>query len=158
MFNVSASVAIDRPIEDVFAYVSDPHKQQNWQPGLYEVKPEGELHTEVRKIMGRRVAHLMKRTEYVPNQTIVYMGTGWGHESLITTRITFFHTGKSTAVTLELDVDTKGMLKSGEPVIERLLQREIKSDLELLKDLLEAHEDLHTAMESKFPKHSDPPR
>lgn len=155
MFTVSAVTSINRPIDDVFDYVSDPHNQQDWQPGLHEVTLEGDTHTEVRKIMGRRVAHILRRVAHEKNKHIRYEAKGRGHETEITTTYTFSSAGPSTTIRLELEIDTKGMLKSGEPTMVRILQREIRSDLEHLKDLLEAHEDLRTVMEAGFEQHGE---
>lgn len=153
MFKVSASVAIHRPIGEVFAYVADPHNQHAWQLGLHEVTVDGNSQSEVRKIMGRRVEHKLEKVEHSENKKISHRGKGHGHESELSRTIGFADNGKSTTVTMDLEVDTKGMLKAGEPVMIRMLEREVRSDLEHLRDILEAHEDLETQMDSKFERH-----
>jgi carbon monoxide dehydrogenase subunit G len=153
MFKISESVDIDKPIDQVFAYVSDPRNRHNWQPGLHEVRVDGGKHREVRKLMGRTVEHDVELTDHVPNAHVTYRATGRGHESTLTTRINFTDIGGSTRVALDLEVDTEGMLTSGEPVIQRIIQREIRSNLEHLKDILEAPADVHAVMEATFPKH-----
>ena len=137
---------------EVFAYVADHRNQYMWQPGLHEVKVDGDIHSEVRKVMGRRVEHHLELTDHVVNERITHKGKGQGHESEYTRHLTFAGDGKSTKVTMEMDLDTKGILKAGEPVLERILHREITSALEQLKDLLEADTDLHSGMDS-FARH-----
>ena len=103
--------------------------------------------------MGRRVEHDVETTEHIANQHVTYRATGRGHESMLTTHIKFTEAGTLTRVALDMEVDTSGMLTSGEPVIQRIIQREIRSNLEHLKDILEAHPDIHTVMEATFPRH-----
>jgi len=116
------------------------------------VKIDGGVHSEVRKVMGRRVEHHLELTDQVVNERITHKGKGNGHESEYTRHLTFAGEGDSTTVTMEMDLDTKGILKAGEPVLERILHREVRSALEQLKDLLEAHTDLHSGMDT-FARH-----
>jgi carbon monoxide dehydrogenase subunit G len=147
LIRVSTSTTIERPVAEVFAYVADHRNQHMWQPGLHEVKVDGDIHSEVRKVMGRRVEHRLELTDHVVNERITHKGKGQGHESEYTRHFLFSGDGKSTKVTMEMDLDTKGILKAGEPVLERILHREITSALEHLKDILEAHSDLGAGME-----------
>ena len=62
MIKVEDSVVIERPVEDVFAYVADQTNAPHWQAGLVEVRRTtdgpvgvGARHTAVRTFMGRRM-------------------------------------------------------------------------------------------------------
>ena len=62
MVNVETSIIINRPIEEVFAYLTDAGNNPQWDLGLVEVRqtPErpvgvGTRITEVRKFLGRKM-------------------------------------------------------------------------------------------------------
>ena len=61
MIKAEQTVVIDRPIEEVFAYVTDQTNTPYWQAGLVEVQRTtagpigvGTKHTFVRNFMGRQ--------------------------------------------------------------------------------------------------------
>ena len=68
---IEHSLLINRPVEEVFAYSSDPLKQTEWQDGLVRVKADspmaiGSVTTEVRKVMGRELETQMECVEFDP--------------------------------------------------------------------------------------------
>ncbi len=76
MIKVSHTVIIERPLEQVFDYVSDPTKLLEWQPGLIRVehsgtRAEGTL-KETYKWFGRRVEHVMEIVDHEPNARLRY--------------------------------------------------------------------------------------
>ena len=152
MIKIRSSVTIHKPVAEVYSYVAEPEKHPHWQAGLVEVthSPTRQV-TEVRKVMGRRIEHTLDLVEDVPNARIHHRGAGAGHT--IERKWHFEDVdGKSTLVTLELDNDTKGVLGLGKPAFERMMKREIDTNLHNLKDLLEAHDHLHEAAQ-KLPAH-----
>lgn len=153
MLKASGSVDIHRSVEDVFRYVEDPQRQHEWQPGLHQVKVDGTKMTEVRKTMGRRIEHDVELSDRQENKKLSHKGDATSHDGTYERHMTFEDMGGKTRVNLELMIDTKGVLGSARPVVERMVQREVQNDLEHLKDLLEAHSDLHTAIE-KLEKHA----
>lgn len=154
MFKVSASVDIERPVDQVFAFVADPHNQHVWQPGLHHVKAEGNVIVEVRKIMGRRVEHEYEVVDMAHNRHLIHRGRAKSHEGEATRHMRFEPIGDGkTHVTMELEVDTRGMLKSGEPVVERMLARDLRSDLEHLKDALEVRPEFHETLSANLEHH-----
>lgn len=153
MLKASGSVDIHRSVEDVFRYVEDPQRQHEWQPGLHQVKVDGTKMTEVRKTMGRRIEHDVELSDRQENKKLSHKGDATSHDGTYERHMTFEDMGGKTRVNLELMIDTKGVLGSARPVVERMVQREVQNDLEHLKDLLEAHSDLYTAIE-KLEKHA----
>jgi len=162
MLRMKGSVEIGRPIEDVFAFVANPENFHRWQMGLHHVtyRPNDTGHgalTEVRKVMGRQVAHTLEISEQVDREKMVHRGPATTHSGEMERRIFFDELGRDrTRVAIELDIDTRGGLKSGRPIMERMVQRELDADLLHLKDILEAHHDLHDAM-ATLPRHPDAP-
>lgn len=153
MLRAAYSVDIHRSVEDVFKYVEDPQRQHEWQPGLHQVRLEGNKMTEVRKTMGRRIQHDVELSDRQENKKLSHKGDATSHDGTYERHMTFEDLGGKTRVSIELSIDTKGVLGSARPVVERMVQREVQNDLEHLKDLLEAHTDLHEAIR-KLQKHS----
>lgn len=158
MITVRALTTIDRPVSDVYEYVSDIHQRHVWQLGLIRLKQQergtGATIMETRRILGRRVEIAGEITENVLNSCLCSRGTGpgdvtferrWRFEPL---------DASSTRVTYEVALDTKDAFRLATLTFERVLKRDVESSLGHLKDELEAHEHLHKAL-SRLPHHAD---
>src|SRR5215467_11137035 len=73
MIHIEESITINRPIEEVFAYVSDFRTTSQWQTGVVDVRltPEGPVGvgtraTFVRVFLGRWLAMAVEIVEYEP--------------------------------------------------------------------------------------------
>ena len=82
MIKAEQTVVIDRPIEEVFAYVTDQTNTPNWQAGLVEAKRTtaspigvGTKHTFVRNFMGRRMEADNEYVAYEPNRLVTFRTT-----------------------------------------------------------------------------------
>jgi carbon monoxide dehydrogenase subunit G len=83
MATVERTVTTSRPLEDVFAFISDLQNLERFQEGLSEVRVTsggspgvGTTATGVRHILGRRVEQTFEVTEYVPNQKFAMKAKG----------------------------------------------------------------------------------
>lgn len=141
MVKEERTVVIDRPIQQVFAYVTDQTKTPSWQAGLLEVRRTtsgpigvGTKHTIVRSFMGRR---MQAETEYVAYET----------DKLVTFRTTsgppmrasyvFEAEPTGTRLTSRVELDGAGLFGLLDAVIGAGLRREMKVALPALKALLE---------------------
>jgi len=75
MLKIETSTVINRPVEEVFAVVSNPDNYVKWSPGLVEVKriSEGPVGVGttwrlVRQVLGQRLEGDLEITEYEPNR------------------------------------------------------------------------------------------
>jgi hypothetical protein len=143
MTAIERSIVIDRPIEDVFAFVHDPTKDTTWQTTLVDAQPLSEAPTrpgakvrEVRRFLGLRVESTRELTDYAPPRTssfrmasgpVPYSG-GYVLEPV----------GDATKLTAKGTIDGHGFFKVGEPVFRRMVARELEASLGHLKDVLEA--------------------
>jgi len=82
MIRAEQSGIIDRPIEEVFAYVGDQTNTPAWQSGLVEVRrtTEGPIgvgtkHTFVRTFLRRRLEADNEYVAYEPNKLIAFRTT-----------------------------------------------------------------------------------
>ncbi len=150
MISVESRVEIARPVEAVFAYVSDVTNDRRWQTDLGEVKLEGPLavggkRIEIRTFLGRRVENVSEITAFEPNRTIAFRGTSGPVRANMTYDVAPSNGG--TTFTLSAEMDARGFFKLADPFLGRALKRSMEASLGNLKDLLETESD----QESKAP-------
>ena len=135
-------ITINRPVEEVFAYVSDLPSGPEWQPGLVEVRritegPEGvgTQYNGVRNFMGRKMESIIEYTTYEPNKKLVFKSIS-GSTPLVQTFL-FEPTTGGTRLTARLELQTSGLMGLAKPLIASGLRREIDSNYDNLKNMLE---------------------
>ena len=143
MARVEHSVVIDRPVEDVWSFMADPENDSQWVSGVVESAKtsEGPMGLGatlkiVRNFLGRRIEADLELTEWEPNKRSAIRSTS-GPISVAGTR-TFEAVEGGTRVTDEVEADLRGFFRLAEPLVERTAQRQIESDYESLKGILES--------------------
>ncbi len=143
MINTEETIVIDRPVEEVFAYVADQTNAPGWQAGLLEVKRltdgpigVGTKHTIVRTFMGRRMEASNEYFAYEVGKQISFRSTSGPASFEATYR--FESSAGRTRLTSRIEMDAKGFVRLAEPLIARSLRREVRSNLVTLKNLLES--------------------
>lgn len=138
------SVVIDRPVEEVFSYASNPENLPEWTGTAVEVRTdepgplrEGATFTAVGKLLGRRVetafeviAHELNRRHahrstggpFPTEWTLTFEGTVWG----------------GTRYTQVAEGEPGGFFGFATGLLERAARRQFREDMVRLKDLLEA--------------------
>ncbi len=141
---VEESIGIDRPVQEVFEYVSEPDNFPEWTGTAIEVHKrtpgpvrEGDTFTAVIKFLGRRFETPYERTSYEPNRRFTERATGGPLPDQRWT-YTFEEAPGGTRLARAVEGEPGGFFKLADPLIERALGRQIRGDLETLKDLLEA--------------------
>jgi uncharacterized protein YndB with AHSA1/START domain len=136
-------ITINRPIEEVFAYVSDAGNGPKWQKALVEARriTEGPLgvgtqFTGVRKFMGRRMESVIQYTTYDPNKKVVFK-TISGSSPFEQTFL-FESTAGGTRLTTRLDLETSGLMGLAQPLIASGVKREVDESFGILKGMLES--------------------
>lgn len=141
MIEEERSVMIRRPVEEVFAYVSDLRHSAEWQAGVSEVKKvtEGPLGVgtrflAVRTFMGRKLQLSSQFVTYEPNRMVVFRFSGSipGEGSYV-----FESTVEGTSVTSRVEMQPRGFARVAEPLIAASLRRQMEANLPALRDLLE---------------------
>src|SRR5688572_16448794 len=122
MIRVEDSIVIQRPIEEVFAFLADQTNAPHWQSGLLEVRRTtdgplgiGTKHTAVRKFMGRRLEATNEYVVYEPNKEVTFKGTAGSAEfqhSYLTE-----HTAEGTKLISRMEMQPKGLFGLAEPLI-----------------------------------------
>ena len=141
MIEVEHTLEIERPVEDVFAYLTDVARLPEWQSSAESAELEGDLAEgarikEVRKFMGRHATSTLEVTEYDPPRRfslhVVDGPIEYAVEHALEavdgrTRITFVGRGGTGRVP---------RLMHG--TVRRAVERQFLKDLEALKDRLES--------------------
>lgn len=143
MIRMGHSVVINRSIEEVFAFVTEVEKWPQWRAEVVEVKKSsggpvgvGTTFSGVGRFLGRRLENTNEVTQYEPNRKFGFKTTA-GPVSMQFTD-TFESVEGGTKVSLELQGETGGFFKLAEPIMNRMVRRQFKTNYANLKDLLEA--------------------
>jgi uncharacterized protein YndB with AHSA1/START domain len=135
-------ITINRPIEEVFAYVGDAGNGPKWQSALVEASrmTEGPLGVGtqfkgVRKFMGRKMESVMQYTTYELNKKVVFTSDS-GSMPFVQTFL-FEPAAGGTRLTARLELQTSGLMSLAKPMIASGVKREVDENFGILKDLLE---------------------
>lgn len=141
MIKVERSVVINKPVEEVFGFVSAEDNYTKWQAGVEQVIENGPRNTvgsqftEVRKFMGQEMRTTLELTEFVPNAK-------WAAKVVkgpVPYEVTMTFTGVDggTQVTTYVEGEPKGFFKLAEGMVAGQLEKSLEEDGLKLKQLLE---------------------
>ena len=141
---VEESVEINRPVEEVFSYVSTLENLPEWAGPALEVRKdtpgppkEGDTFTSVAKFLGRRFETPFQITSVEPNRRLSYHATGGPLPDQRWT-LACEEVSGGTRYTQVVEGEPRGFFRLADPLLERALRRQFRADLETLKDVLEA--------------------
>jgi len=143
MITVERSVQINKPVAEVFAFVTNGENTVKWQVGVEAVQQEegpvntvGSLYSEVRKFMGQEMKTILELTTFEPNAK-------WGAKVVkgpvpyeITT--TFEPADSGTKMTTRVEGEPSGFFKVAQGMVSSQLEKNIEESGQKLKALLEA--------------------
>jgi uncharacterized protein YndB with AHSA1/START domain len=142
---VEQTIAIDRPIAEVFTFVTDQRNAPEWQAGLVEVRPlvegpprVGTRYSLVRQFMGRRMEAVSEYLTYEPDKLVTFR-TISGPE--VEASYLFESVAGGTNVTSRVRLRIPGVMGLFDPLIRMSLRREMRVALPALKALLESRPD-----------------
>ena len=142
MIHIEESMLINRPIADVFAFMSETKNLHLWQTDVLEAHqtPEGPMQvgtqlTLVRALMGRKIEGTADIVAYEPPTRYAYKTTSG---PAVTGVNTCEATAEGTKVTTMFDMQTGGLISLADPLVARTIKRSVESGLANLKDLLES--------------------
>lgn len=137
------SIVIMRPIEQVFAYITDVANDLHWQPEISEVKVTsplpigvGTTFIEVRRTLGRQFTWNMLVTDFFPNQRICIESVG-GTIPYSGCRV-FESLSQGTRVTETSEVVLSLWLRPFSGFIAQMSTRSVAEAYQRLKRILEA--------------------
>jgi carbon monoxide dehydrogenase subunit G len=141
MVNAEHTIVVERPVGEVFAYLTDVSNLTEWQSGVVEAEAEGPLEsgstfTEVRKFLGKRMESTVEVTEYERDR--LFTITVRSGPVPLEVRHTFEQANGGTRLTVSGSGEPGGFFKLAEPIVGRAAERMFRNDFGNLKDILEA--------------------
>jgi uncharacterized membrane protein len=141
---VEESIDIKRPLPDVFEYVSDVGNYPDWMAHVLEVlqdapgaPQQSDSFIVAIKSVGRRFETPFERTTYEAGRRYTDHAVG-GPVPDQEWHATFQELPGGTHLTRAVEAHLDGLLKVLEPVQKRVAERQLRKDLQTLKNLLEA--------------------
>jgi uncharacterized membrane protein len=135
------SIEIDRPPEEVFAYLTDISRLPEWQSSVSEVTADGPVRegsrvVETREFMGRRARSTLEVAEYQPSRRFVLRTVDGPITFEVDHRLE--HRLDRTHLTISARAKVPGLFGFAARPFVKSAERELRADLERLKELLES--------------------
>jgi uncharacterized membrane protein len=144
MARVEVSTTINRPVEDVWAVISNVEDNPKWSSAALEAKKTspgpigvGTTARLVGKFLGRRIESESVITEFEANRRFSFESKSGPFP--IHNVTTVEQDGAGTRVNVMFDIEPGGFFKLAEPLAVSMAKRQLQGDLDSLKDLMEAN-------------------
>ena len=141
MIKVEKSVFINKPVEEVWNFVTAEGNYTKFQAGVQEVieggtrNTVGSQFTEVRKFMGQEMRTTLEITDFVPNvKWAAKVVKGPVPYEVI---VTYEASNGGTKYTTHVDGEPKGFFKLAENLVASQLEKSLEEDSLRLKEILE---------------------
>jgi uncharacterized membrane protein len=145
MAPIRESVEIDRPPQDVFAYIDDLSRHGEWQEQIVSVRVEtegptrvGTRATDTRRVPGGPREITYEITEHDPPRKASFRGVNGPVRPVGTMTVEPVGDGSRSRVTLELDLQGHALGKLVAPFARRDARKEVPKSQAKLKERLES--------------------
>jgi carbon monoxide dehydrogenase subunit G len=142
MARIVVSITVKRPIDEVFAVLSDWTNSPTWISGMQSVAKTsdgpigvGTTYQGVGKALGRKLDADLTVTELEPNRRYEIASTT---PSPSTMTFVFESVDGGTRVNRTMDSDPASFFKLAEPLLLPMMKRAMQSDFVTFRDLMEA--------------------
>jgi carbon monoxide dehydrogenase subunit G len=143
MTTITQSVTVNRPVEEVWAFIGNFENTTRWSRGVLEARqisdgPIGAgstLQTVVKAFGRRRTAEYLV-TEYEPDHAFAFEVTSGPMTSRA--RYSVEPAGAGTRLTASGEAEVTGLYKPLAPILVRILEKHSQDDLANVKRILEA--------------------
>jgi uncharacterized membrane protein len=143
MLKIETTTVINRPVEEVFAVLSNVENNPKWSSAFLEVKKTsqgpigvGTTWRGVGKFLGKRTEVELEATEHEPNRKLAHKSTS---PFPVNQQMTFENVNGGTRVSVRFEAEPGGFFKLAEPLLASMIKRNIEGELANLKDLMEAN-------------------
>jgi len=142
MAKFEINLVINRPMEEVFAFISNPENQPRWRATTLEITRISSEPLGVGSVVKGRFTFLGRPFE--GNLEIIalephrsYTARMVGGPFPLEARYTLEPSGNGTQLTLAIEGEPGGFFKLAEPLVVSLAKRSYEADLNNLKEMLE---------------------
>jgi carbon monoxide dehydrogenase subunit G len=140
---IEHSIEIARPVDEVFAVLTDPTRLHEWQGTVVKAELEGEPPLragsrvrEVRSFLGRRIETTVEIVEVAPPDRFALRSAAGPVEFDV--RQTVEPTPDGSRVRIAMEGKARGVLGVAARVAVKAADKQLKTDLDALKRLLES--------------------
>lgn len=143
MARTEHTVVVERPPDDVFAFLTDLSSVPEWQSGAVEVRElegavgVGTKYVEVLKFLGRQFEATIEVTEYEPGRRFSIKTLSGPIPFQVQHTLEPSSDG-GTRLHVTLEGEPGGLFKIAEPLVMRNAQRQVANDFATLKRLVES--------------------
>jgi carbon monoxide dehydrogenase subunit G len=142
MINVQVSIVINRPLEEVFSFLSNLENNMKWRSGMIKAEKVSEgpigvgtTYRMINNFFGRQVEGEAVVTEYELNRKYSTMNKSG---LPIKTQRMFEPVEGGTRVTFSVETEVGGFFKLVEPLMARIGRRRLEADAVMVKALIES--------------------
>lgn len=146
MTRVEIEIDIDRPSDEVFAYLADPENNPSWQDGMQSavVTSDGPLavgstYEQIATFMGKDVISAFVVTGFQPGRSISIETTASTFPIQVTRAVRPNGEGGSL-VRAVIEGQPTGLMRLFAPLLDRFVARTVRADYANLKRMMEAGE------------------
>jgi hypothetical protein len=143
MINLHVSTVISRPVKQVFDFVSVPENDFQWQYGTLlaaslpdGVSKTGSFFRSIGHLLGQRTQGIFEVTEYEPNSKYAFKSLSGPLHSQ--TSYSLEPASGSTRISISTQAHAINSFEMNERLLEKKMKKQLKENLALLKNLLEA--------------------
>ncbi len=143
MTELRAEVFIDRPVREVFRFISDPRNNPRWQRGMKQCEMVtdpplgvGSQYDQVAGFAGRRIVSRFEIIEFVEDRVV--MATAIRGSFPITFRRAVEPENGGTRVAARVTGNEEAFFTRAGPLVRWMAQRAVTKDYRRLKRLLES--------------------
>jgi uncharacterized protein YndB with AHSA1/START domain len=143
MAKIEVRTVINRPVEEVFAVLSNEENRPKWSATTIEVKKTskgpigaGTTWLGVDRIFGRRMERESVFTEYEPNRKITQKSTSGPVPFEV--QLMYEPVEEGTQIIVIAEAQPRGLFKLAGPLLMRLRKRQFATDLANVKAMIEA--------------------
>jgi uncharacterized protein YndB with AHSA1/START domain len=147
-FSGNHRVTIRRPVGEVFAYVGDPSKMEEWEDGILESRLTsdgavgvGTTGRVVRRVAGMRIEAPFEVVRYEPPERLQMRTTGGGMSVLGEFVLQPAADGATELAVSYTATPQRRPLQLMEPLMSRMVGRQFDHGLQRLKQILETQRD-----------------
>jgi len=143
MIKIEKSIIINRPVEEVWKFVSNIENATKWDRGVLEARQTSEgtigvgstLQTR-RQMLGRQRIGKLRVSEYVPNR-IIALQASLGQIAAAQIRYSFEPVDGGTRMTGTSEVELHGAWRLITPILNLMLERDGREDMANMKRIME---------------------
>jgi len=142
MINLDFGTLIDKPVKDVFAFITNPANMSKWNSAVVsmeQITPGavglGTKFKNVGEMMGRRIEGEMQVVAFEPDAKYGFQMNAGPVQMNIT--LTFKTVGTGTKLSLNAQGNPGGLFKLAEPVMQGRIKSMMEENLVRLKSVLE---------------------